>query len=654
MSQNIFIPDHLPRDCADLRAKHLYGEKVTAGTLKACRVNGPNGPIPFHKLFTLELKEGEELPTETIEVDRDDTIGVHSVGPTLFVRKGGATGEDIQLDQRTFFGCGPPPKPPVHTPIKDQIYLELNTGRAYQYDGTQWNSIDDCCIRVSENTAIVSEVLESDGCLIFGSVSDALAAGRNQIAIRDGNHVEPAVLNGGGNTSIYIEIMQFASLQARFLDFEVVTLEGQGTFIGTPTETPDYVFASSSPGVTRVRIADLTVQECITADRSLLEVHSILGNANFTVTRPVTAATSDKTVFRDSVLGQLVIDARLSVNRHRAVVDGNRVDGSVNLFFEDFDDADTYVSNNRMTDFLLEYDTPNFRGIRFQDNTVSKSARMRSLVENNSSGWKKSIVTGNKVDASIQLTGFVNSGDSSVDGTIIEECVLANNVCSNIIVFSRFVRDVQIENNNAAIDVLAWFVESVQVDSNKIEGDLKIMSFPIDDSGETQVYKGNTRKSIISNNSVNGGSIQLYNTVQDTVIEGNRVQAPDAGQDALTITTFEKLLPAASVTPSNTVISGNVFDVGDIRIGRFSEMVISSNNLDCSTGRILFDTYSPRFHIITGNRARSIEVDNFAAGAEAVNSIVTSCITGVAIDVSHFPGPSNVVANNALCAGEIA
>ena len=111
----------------------------------------------------------------------------------------------------------------------------FRSGRSYEYTSGSWDAIPDCCIRVSENTGIVSQELTPDGCLIFASIEDAIAAGRNQLAIRDGDHSSLSLIDlSSVNGNLYIEIMLFASVAAGFIGVESLHIDGSGSLLVPP------------------------------------------------------------------------------------------------------------------------------------------------------------------------------------------------------------------------------------------------------------------------------------------------------------------------------------------------------------------------------------------------------------------------------------
>lgn len=82
---------------------------------------------------------------------------------------------------------------------------------------------------VTDALVIVSSSLPSNGIRTFSSVSDTVAAGKNEIIISDGDHEEKNVVDltdiGG---KLYVKILDGASLESKFWGVLNLTLDGDG------------------------------------------------------------------------------------------------------------------------------------------------------------------------------------------------------------------------------------------------------------------------------------------------------------------------------------------------------------------------------------------------------------------------------------------
>ena len=590
---HILIPDHVPQDCADTRLNQIYGNKITASTLKACKVVGPNGPIPFNKLFTLDLKEGDEEVTDQIEVNRDDTIGIHSVGPTLFVKKGGANGDDVQLDQRSFFGCGPPPTVPDHTPIQDQTYLELNTGRAYQFDEAKgWESLDNCCIRVSENSAIVSTVLDEDGCLIFNSVADALTAGRNQIAIRDGIHAEAAPLDGTTIGAIYIEIMQFAQLSARFENFGTVSIEGQGTFVGTTNETLPTVTSSSDVG-TQVFLTEIRVNDYFSVDRGHAHIKGVKGTGVFVVSTPPSTSSELFSSITDSNATSFALNAiGLEGNAYGAKVLGNtfsKETGGIALLFGDLDQVTTSIQGNTARNIAVAFEAPFERGIKISNNNLTQGINMTA----SAGSWYGAQILNNRVQTDIAL---VTSQRELIDPKgVIKDCQISDNfVGGQILTEAKVISGLKISDNNLAfqapnansnISATSWVNANIVITGNKQEAkdetngsNENTNSIYIQSPLNVDRYTGSNTKCIVSNNVV-GGGIGLLGVNSNCTVSGNVTKGMLLGTQDYSLFVSQGSGATGTVN-SYTTITGNVSMYGNWTISKHSNLNISNNRLN--------------------------------------------------------------------------
>jgi len=240
--------------------------------------------------------------------------------------------------------------------------------------------------------------------------------------------------------------------------------------------------------------------------------------------------------------------------------------------------------------------------------------------------WAKKIATGNAIGDYIQVLALANTVVSTVGGGVIADCILSDNGSTNTRLQTRHLTDIQIESNNSPIDAKTWFIFALLVQGNKTTGDLIVETFPQPNptTGEPE-HTTLIQKSISFNNSF-GGIISFKGKVEHTIIEGNHVGEPTETGDALIVTTLEDTRSASNFNGANTVIQGKVFEAGDVRIGRFADMIISGNHLDCFTESIIFEKYSLRYHIITGNKALQIVMDNFTGlGSKAIGCVVTSC-----------------------------